>query len=127
MLGVVCVDLKTCDSIEQFRAHYFKLRYYYRAAFYRDVIEQVVGERPEFLFVALEKSAPWRCEVFEPSDTDLELGRAEMLADLKTLRQCMETGHWPGSKLGIQPIELTAWQRKASENAGAALYMEDHQ
>jgi hypothetical protein len=122
----ICVDLKTCDTIEQFRAHYFQHRYYYRAAFYRDVIADALGmtELPAFVFVAVEKSAPWRCEVFEPMESDLELGRAEMLADLKTLRGCFESGIWSGSKLGVQPIELTSWQRRLSESAGASLYAE---
>jgi hypothetical protein len=123
-LGPTCVDLKTCDTIERFRSEYFKLRYYYRAAFYIDVIEQVTGERPAFVFVVVEKSAPYRCEVFEPSEADLELGRNEMLADLKTLKGCFESGIWPGSKLGVQPIELTAWQRKIAEANGQALFEE---
>lgn len=122
--GAMCTDLKTCDSIEQFKAHYFKFRYYYRAAFYQDVIEQADSVIPEFRFVVSEKNAPFRCEVFEPTEGDLELGRAEMLADLKTLRTCMQTGVWPGSKLGVQPIELTAWQRKLSEGNAAALFEE---
>lgn len=120
-----CVDLKTCDTIERFRSEYFRLRYYARAAFYQDVIEQVTGECPAFAFVVVEKSAPWRCEVFQPSDADLDLGRNEMLADLKTLRECMESGIWPGSKLGVQPIELTSWQRKIAAEHGAALFAED--
>lgn len=125
--GPLCVDLKTCDSIEQFRVHYFKHRYYYRAAFYRDVISDAIGltAPPAFVFVVCEKSAPWRCEVFEPTEQDLELGRTEMLADLKTLRECLEKNEWPGSKLGVQPIELTSWQRKFSSEAGAALYAEE--
>jgi hypothetical protein len=125
--GNCCVDLKTCESIEQFRAHYFKMRYYYRAAFYQDVISDalgIAGERPAFVFVAVEKNAPWRCEVFEPTESDLELGRTEMLADLKTLRTCLERNEWPGSKLGVQPIELTSWQRKIAEANGAALWEE---
>jgi hypothetical protein len=126
-LAPLCVDLKTCDTIEQFRAHYFKHRYYYRAAFYQDVIGDclgVAGERPAFLFVVVEKFAPWRCEVFEPSEADLELGRNEVLADLKLLRGCIESGIWPNSTLGVQSIELTAWQRKIAEANGAAIFEE---
>lgn len=121
----ICADYKTCETIEHFRRDYFKLRYYYRAAFYTDIIEQVAGELPLFLFVVSEKRAPWRTEVFAPSDADIELGRTEMLADLKMLRQCFESGKWPGAKAGIQQIELTSWQRKLASDAGAALYMED--
>ncbi len=120
----VCVDLKTCESIEQFRAHYFQHRYYYRAAFYRDVIAGAIGtaELPAFVFVAVEKNAPFRCEVFEPTEGDIELGRIEVLADLMTLRRCIERNEWPNSKPGVQPIELTEWQRRVSQGNGAALF-----
>lgn len=123
------VDLKTCETIERFKSEYFRLRYYMRAAFYREVVGIVIGVKhlatmPAFAFVAVEKSAPHRCEVFEPSEGDLELGRNEMLADLKTLRECIESGRWEGSKLGVQPIELTAWQRKIAEANAAGLFAE---
>jgi hypothetical protein len=124
--GPLCVDLKTCESIEQFRAHYWKMRYFYRAAFYLDVISDCIGavHRPAFAFVALEKNPPFRCEVFQPSEIDIDLGRAEVLADLKLLRNCFETGQWANSKLGVQLIELTEWQRKNSAASSVALFEE---
>lgn len=133
--GPVVVDLKSTRTIEHFAADYWKLRYYYRAAFYREVVREVLADMAgepsdslpfaRFIFVAVEKESPNRCEVFEPTAADLETGRNEMLADLLTLRACYQSGEWPGARLGVLPIELKPWQRKLSADAGAALFGEE--
>ncbi len=122
----VIADLKTCETIERFKRDFFIHRYLARAAFYQEVERDAVGstDLARFAWVALEKSAPFRCEVFEAEDADMELGRAEALSLLMELRKCIQTNEWPNSKPGIQRLELSGWQRKLSSEASAELFGE---
>lgn len=129
--GPVVVDLKTCDSIERFKRDFFDLRYHFRAEFYRLVICEVLAEMgalpvdeitpPRFFFVVVEKSQPYRVEVFEPDAESLAIGKREVAAALMTLGKCYLRNEWPGSKPGVQTIGLKSWQVRASDEATGAV------
>lgn len=127
MTGPAIVDLKTCESIEHFRKHFATLKYYFRAEFYRMVVREVLAKEagapvdeiplPRFFFVAVEKSAPLRCEVFEMGAATSARGFNEVQAKIVTLRRCFASGKWPGSLTGVQTIELNNWQARQSDEA----------
>jgi hypothetical protein len=125
--GPVVVDLKTCNTIEQFEREFYFLRYNFRAEFYRLVTAEVLAEMagqsvesipaPAFRFVVVEKSAPYRVRVYEPDAESLAAGRAEVHADLITLRSCQATGVWPSNTSGTKSIGLKTWQLAKSDAA----------
>lgn len=130
--GPIIVDLKTCASIERFEREFYALRYNVRSEYYRLVIREVLAEmggipvdevgQPTYLFVVVEKSAPYRVKVFEPDEESLDAGRKEVHADLLTLRNCQQSGKWPTGCEGIHSIGLNTWQlAKSIETSDAAI------
>jgi hypothetical protein len=125
LTGPAIVDLKTCESIEHFRKHFATLRYYFRAEFYRMVVREVLAEKTgtpvheiplaRFFFVAVEKSAPFRCEVFEMGPDTSARGFNEVQAKITTLRRCYASGKWLGSLAGVQTIDIPQWQARLSD------------
>lgn len=122
------VDLKTCNTIEQFEREFYFLRYNFRAEFYRLVVSEVLADMaeipvaelsaPAFRFVVVEKSVPYRVRVYEPDAEALGAGRREVHADLLTLRECQASGKWPdGGAGGTKSIGLKTWQLAKSDAA----------
>lgn len=124
------VDLKTCDTLEQFEREFYFLRYNFRAEFYRLVVSEVLAKAagvpvadvvaPTYAFVVVEKSVPHRVKVYLPDAESLEAGRREVQADLMTLRACMKAGEWPAAPLRVQSIGLKTWQIAKSDAANEA-------
>lgn len=124
------VDLKTCNTIEQFEREFYFLRYNFRAEFYRLVVAEVLAEMaglpiseilpPDYAFVVVEKSAPHRVKVYTPDDESLEAGRREVHADLVTLRACHASGKWASGTEGIHKIGLKTWQLAKSDDTSSA-------
>lgn len=106
----VCVDLKTTNSSEphEFAKSVYNYRYHVQAAFYLDLTK---AER--FIFIAVEKEAPFNVEIYELDSDAIERGRQEYLADIETLKKCKESGVYHGyttdSKIHI--ISLPAWAK----------------
>lgn len=118
------VDLKTCNTLEQFEREYYYLRYNVRAEFYRLVVSEVLAEMagvpvaemppPDYAFVVVEKSVPHRVKVYTPDEESLNAGRMEVHADLVTLRDCILFGKWPSGTEGMHSIGLKTWQLSKS-------------
>ncbi len=126
------VDLKTCNTLEQFEREYYFMRYNVRAEFYRLVVSEVLAEMagvpvaeippPDYQFVVVEKSVPHRVKVYTPDEDSLLAGRQEVHADLVTLRECTKTGIWPSGTEGTHSIGLKTWQlSKSLESSAEAL------
>lgn len=114
----VLVDLKTCEdaSPEGFAKSMANWRYDVQAPFYLDGVRQATGRKPRgFVFVAVEKKAPFAVGVYVLDSESLELGRAQYVADLRTYAECVRTGSWPGYGDKIQTISMPAWH--ANKNA----------
>ena len=107
MSGWRIVDLKTTSSgtKRDFSRSACDFRYDVQAAFYSDVVHAVTG-RPvsEFIFVAVEKEAPYLVSVYSLSDETLQNGRAAYQANLKTLALCESKNEWPGYPETIETL-----------------------
>lgn len=103
--GIV-VDLKTTDdaSPEAFARSISTYRYHVQAAHY---MEGTKAER--FVFVVVEKKAPYAVAVYELDQLSLEHGMMARRFDLALFDECMRNGRWPGYSEEIQPISLPAW------------------
>ena len=106
----VCIDLKTTTNSApgEFSKSIYNYRYHVQAAFYMDLTK---AER--FIFIAVEKEAPFNVELYELDNDAIERGRQEYLADIETLKKCKENGNFHGYTTDnkIHIISLPTWAK----------------
>ncbi len=103
--GIV-VDLKTTDdaSPAAFARSVANYRYHVQAAHY------LMGTQAKrFIFIAIEKKAPYAVAVYELDGPALLEGHALRERDLDQYASCLEFGTWPGYAPAIQPLALPRW------------------
>jgi exodeoxyribonuclease VIII len=107
----VLVDLKTTNdaSPTEFAKSVWNFRYHVQAAMYMDLTNA-----KRFFFIAVEKEAPFNCEIYELDEESIAIGRAEYLADIETYKKCLKTNNWHGytEEAAIHVIGLPAWAKK---------------
>lgn len=98
----VLLDLKTTiDAGEGFLRQALKYGYIQQAAFYVDGFNramEITGQEMRmdaFAFIAVEKTKPYRVEVWEVENDFLMWGRSEYERLLKIEVECRRAGHWP--------------------------------
>jgi hypothetical protein len=96
-LGIVA-DLKTCQSAEplKFQRDAFAYGYHFQAAFYSRAFEAATGKAPKvFVYLAIEKSAPFPVVPYPVSPLMLAAGDLDVSLALAQLCECMATDKWP--------------------------------
>lgn len=95
-LGLV-IDLKsTTDASESgFAKTMANFNYHIQAAFYLDILQSLGINATRFIFVAVEKSAPYLIGFYELDAQSLELGRSEYLKLLQKYKFYQERGFYP--------------------------------
>lgn len=122
----VIVDLKTCldASYDGFQKSVWKWRYHVQAAFYLDGIEAALRQAPStttmpapkaFLFVAVEKTAPYGVGVYHLDAQNIAIGRREYREDLARFAECERTGEWPAYSPNIEAMSLPDWVLRREE------------
>lgn len=110
------IDLKTSGATvdpDAFGSSVAKYGYHVQAAYYTDGYEAATGERPRFVFVAVEKTHPHLVTVAELDDEAIESGRARYKDALDIYNRCVATGTWPGYTDQIAAlITLPPWATK---------------
>lgn len=96
--GRAIVDLKTTASADPqaFANSCEGYGYHRQAAWYQDGIFALTGETLPFLFLSIEKTPPYTCNVFRLDDDWVARGREENTAAIRRLMQCWDTGNWRG-------------------------------
>lgn len=89
----ILIDYKTCDRLDCFEADARRYRYFHQAAFYRAVVERVVGARFEFYFIATEKREPFATGVFPV--VGLDRAQAENERAIERLKRSRDEMNWP--------------------------------
>lgn len=109
--GGLVVDLKTTQdaSLSGFSKSIANYRYAVQHAFYSDILASLGHEIIAFLFIAVEKTAPFAVGVYELDDMSIEIGREQYQSDLDTYRRCVESGEWPAYSNGVEKISLPRW------------------
>lgn len=96
---LVIYDLKSTGASDRrsFEREIMSRSLYVQAALYSDVVEEVLGERPLWLFFTIDKSRPQTFEPhFYPMDPSyLELGRKVYTMALDKYRRCRDNDDWP--------------------------------
>lgn len=108
--GIV-LDLKTTDSVEPelFTKKVVTLGYDFQAAYYAKAAEVAFGKPFKFMFVAVERKAPYTVDIFDVSDAMMAEGMAKCVAALRLFKTCNDTGEWPNRPATIRVLDYPAW------------------
>lgn len=103
----VIVDLKTTVDANpnEFGKTAFNYGYFMSAAHYIDGVKAATGEDVKFVFVNVEKTAPYLVSVTEVDDVALDYGRQMLDRAKRIYRECTTSGRWPGYPT-TEPLSL---------------------
>lgn len=95
--GVLVYDLKTTQdaSPEAFRESVLNYGYHRQAAWYMDAARAAGVPVVSFIFVAIEKAAPYGVALYTLDPELLLLGQAENESHLDIYKRCKDSGDWP--------------------------------
>jgi len=104
-------DLKTCVSARKdaFEANIFRRGYHRQAGVYTHLARQAGLDVQNFVFIAVEKKAPFCVATYRLKNDALAEGWREAEQLLATYRECQQSGIWPGYSDTISDISLPAW------------------
>ena len=96
---VIIVDLKSCKSAspEDFMRDVIKYSYDLQVAMYKIGVSKALNipiENIEFVFVAVEKKAPYLMGIYETDNNIFNRGESLYRKYLGMLKQCRETNDW---------------------------------
>lgn len=112
------IDLKTTGdaSPSGFAKSLNDYRYHVQAAWYLRGYEAATGIKPEgFIFIAVEKKAPYSTAIYVCNDISAEIGAREADQDIDIFVSCSESGNWygyGGEKNEVMSIDLPQWVLK---------------
>lgn len=108
-------DLKTTKdaSPEQFEKSVGNFGYDRQNAFFRDGVAEATGLDVDFMFVAVEKEAPYAVAEYELRAEDVDKGRQDYQYALRVYKQCKERDEWPGYP-ELSRIKLPRWVKRHS-------------
>lgn len=108
----IMVDLKsTIDaSPEAFAKSCANFRYHVQDAFYSEGFYRETGVWPKgFVFIAVEKTAPYAVGVYELDAESRALGRELFTRDLLTYQNSLSSQTWPAYSPDIETLRLPQW------------------
>ena len=105
--GVV-LDLKTTTSVNEraFSRSVIKFGYHFQACWYLQAL-RLMGENPrQFIFLAVDKAAPYLTRAFTLSASDVDSQKSRMAESCRLWAECMKTGVWPGYGDEVKTLNL---------------------
>ena len=115
------VDLKTSVTANpaELQRRFWQYGYYMQAAMYTWLLTGKTNEPdPDFVFVTVEKTAPYVVTVVRYDAEAIDEGRRMNRRAIDLYAACMETGVWPGYTDGIETISLPGWALPKPETLG---------
>lgn len=89
------VDLKTCASIARFEDDCRRYEYVHQLAFYRAVIECVIGPQLPVYLIAVEKQEPFAVGVWRIGEGVLGIAQRQNEAAIARFSACQISNQWP--------------------------------
>lgn len=116
----VIADLKTTENAEteSFMRACIKYGYDLQAAMYTHGVEMIEKKPHRFVFIAVEKSPPYACNVLEADDFIIKKGMRDLKDYLYTLADCLKTDNWygyNGKDGGPNIVTLPSWLAREYE------------
>jgi len=100
------IDLKTTQdaSPQAFGKSVAQFRYHVQAAWY----QRITGIN-RFIFIAVEKEAPFGVACYELDQQAIDLGNEIIDSQLSLFRECQHLNSWPCYASTVQSLSLPAW------------------
>lgn len=116
-IGPLVSDLKTSVSADpkEFIVSAAKFCYHLQQAHYQDGVKAATGVEPTFLFIVVEKTAPYLVSVVELTPEDVTRGRDLAKMATRIYNRCKATGEWPGYETPDAAMEMPGWVRVKEE------------
>lgn len=107
----VIVDVKTAadGSPWEFARAAARMKYHWQAASYLDAMRHLGWEPAAFVFLVVEKDAPFIVSAYELEREALEAGRRQVADALAYYAECRRENRWPGYVEGIAPLALPSY------------------
>lgn len=121
-LGIV-IDLKTTidASPQGFSRKLYSYGYNRQAAWYLESLRAHNERAAHFVFIAVEKEAPYSLGLYRLSDEAIRLSKSENEALLRKYAECLRTNNWPGYTDGVEDISIPQYGvTDMEENYGTA-------
>ena len=108
------LDLKTTDTVEPdpFLKKVISLGYDFQAAYYAKAAEVAFGKPFKFLFVAVERKAPYTVDIFEATPDMVEEATYKCEKALQTYALCEENKSWPNREPMIRQLDYPSWYNR---------------
>lgn len=105
-------DVKTAEAgdAQGFASAIFRYNYHVQAAMYCQL-----AKVERFVFIAVEKVAPFAVSVYELSPTAMQIGYSALNSALELIARCEDEGKWPAYNEQSQVIDLPSWAYKQVE------------
>lgn len=106
------IDVKTTQdaSPKAFAKSIAQFNYHVQAAWY----QRITGIN-RFIFIAVEKEAPFGVACYELDQQAIDHGNAIIDENLKLFTECEQLNSWPCYSSGLQTLSLPAWALKQNE------------
>lgn len=118
MFADICADLKSTRdaSAKGFASAAYRLGYARQQAWYGDGVSELTSDSRRFAFIAVQKTPPYTCNVFELDDDFVAMGRAENREILKRFAESKKTSRWgnPSAEI-IVKLSAPRWARYGDE------------
>lgn len=122
-------DLKSCPdaSPQGFARSMWNDAMYIQAAFYSIAFNRIYNTSapPPFLWIPVERKAPYLNAVYSCPDHVLSYGWKECERLLEIYAQCLASDYWPGYPSGINELVLPAWVENAMLGDKVVLFNDD--
>jgi len=115
----VLAGLKTTRDVRHFAfaGTSARLGYHMQWVWYHDGYQQITGNTPRMVEIAVESAPPHAVVVYVITEDILAQGRDDYLALIETLDYCERTGEWPGPAQTEQILSLPSWIYGTDEDA----------
>ena len=109
---VLVLDLKTTDSVDS--RDFLKkvvggLNYLFQAAWYSEAAQAAFKKPATFVFVGVERAAPYATKTFEVSLDMLEEGLEQTRRARRSLVKCLRTKSWEAPPVEHEVLTLPPW------------------
>lgn len=116
----IIVDVKSTNdaSTEAFIKSAINYGYDFQAAMYCNGVEAVIGIRPIFVFIAVEKTPPYMVNILQADELFLRRGNNLFREYISLYHDCKHTGNWfgyLGKQNQINNLALPTWLAKQLE------------
>ena len=108
------LDLKTTDTVEPdlFLKKVIGLGYDFQAAYYAKAAEVAYGKPFKFLFVAVERKAPYTVDIFEATPDMMEEATYKCEEALRRYALCTENNEWPNRAPLVRQLDYPSWYNR---------------